>query len=106
MQFHWTYKWEKSNKLTLKIERIIFTSTWSISNNFDSNLLKINKKHYKAINIYYIGDTLQLNKLMVVKKFSVNPLSLLVNHASEYIKEKMEINTWFFRILLMKTKHY
>ena len=23
--------------------------------NFDSNLLKIDKKHYKGINIYYIG---------------------------------------------------
>ena len=60
---------------------------------FRLKLVKINKKHYKAINIYYIGDTLQLNKLMVVKKSSVNPLSLLVNHASGYIKEKMEINT-------------
>ena len=26
---------------------------------------------------------------------SVNPLYLLVNHASGYIEEKMEINTWF-----------
>ena len=27
MQFHWTYKWEKSYKLTLKIELIIFIMT-------------------------------------------------------------------------------
>ena len=31
---------------------------------------------------------------------------LLVNYASRYIEEKMEINTWFLMILLMKTKGY
>ena len=56
--------------------------------NFDSNLLKIDKKHYKGINIYYIG-------YIIIKKiddceniYSVNPLYLLVNHASGYIEEK------------------
>ena len=38
--------------------------------------------------------------------YSANPLYLLVNHASGYIEEKMEINTWFLMILLMKTKGY
>ena len=61
--------------------------------NFDSNLLKIDKNYYKGINIYYIG-------YITIKKtddceniYSVNLLHLLVNHASGYIKEKMEINT-------------
>ena len=56
--------------------------------NFESNLLKIDKKHYKAIDIFYIG-------YMTVEKISdcenihdVNPLHLLVNHASGYIEEK------------------
>ena len=60
---------------------------------FESNLLKILKKHYKEVNIYYIG-------YIAIKRISdsenirlVNPLNLLVNHASEYIEEKMEINT-------------
>ena len=73
---------------------------------FDINLLKIDKKHYKEINIYYI-------RYIAIKKiddceniYSVNPLYLLINHASGYIEEKMEINTWFLMILLMKTKHY
>ena len=26
MQFHWTYKWEKLDKLTLRIELVIFTT--------------------------------------------------------------------------------
>ena len=56
--------------------------------NFKSNLLKIDKKHYKRINIFYIG-------YITIKKvddcesiYSVNPLYLLVNHASGYIEEK------------------
>ena len=56
--------------------------------NFEINLLKIDKKHYKGINVYYIGH-------IIVKKFddcesiySVNPFYLRVNHASGYIEEK------------------
>ena len=56
--------------------------------NFESGLLKIDKKHYKGINIYYIG-------YITIKKiddnesiYSVNPLYLRVNHANGYIKEK------------------
>ena len=73
---------------------------------FNSNLLKIDKKHYKGINIYYTG-------YITIKKTddwenicSVNPLYLIINDAGGYIEEKMEINTWFLMILLMKTKHY
>ena len=56
--------------------------------NFDLNLLKIEKKHDKEINIYYI-------RYIAIKKTddyennnSVNPLYLLVNQASGYIEEK------------------
>ena len=56
--------------------------------NFESNLLKIDKKHYKGIDIYYIG-------YITIKKFgdcenvhSVNPQCLLINHASGDIEEK------------------
>ena len=38
--------------------------------NFDSNLLKIDKKHYKVINIYYIGYV-TIKKIMIVKIFTV-----------------------------------
>ena len=74
--------------------------------NFESNLLRINKKHYKAINIYYIGyiTTKKIDDCESI--YSVNPLYLYVNHASGYIEEKMEINTSFLMILLMKTKSY
>ena len=51
-------------------------------------MLKIGKKHYKGIDIYYIG-------YITIKKiddcaniYSVNPLYLLVNHANGYLEEK------------------
>ena len=56
--------------------------------NFESNLLKIDKKHYKGINIYYIGY-ITIKKIDDYKSiYSVNPLHLLFNHASRYIEEK------------------
>ena len=55
---------------------------------FNSNLLKIDKKHYKGINIYYIGY-ITIKKIDDCENISsVNPLFLLVNHASRYIEEK------------------
>ena len=55
---------------------------------FEPNLLKIDRKSYKNIGIYKIG-------CITIKKnddyeniYCVNPLYLLVNHASGYIEEK------------------
>ena len=55
---------------------------------FHSNLLEINKKSYKYINIYYIG-------YITIKKFSdcenihsINPLYLIIYSATGYFKEK------------------
>ena len=51
--------------------------------NFDSSLLKIDKKSYKNIHIYYIGY-ITIKKLDDHENIrSVNPLYLIVNHASE-----------------------
>ena len=56
--------------------------------NFHSNLLKIDRKSYKDIDIYYIG-------YITIKKFndcenihSVNPLYLTIHSATGYFKEK------------------
>ena len=55
---------------------------------FDSNLLKIDKKSYKDIDIYYIGY-ITIKKIGDCENiYSVNTLYLLVNHASGYIEEK------------------
>ena len=55
---------------------------------FHSNLLEIDKKSHKDIDIYYIG-------YIIIKKFddyenihNVNPLYLIIHSATEYFKEK------------------
>ena len=56
--------------------------------NFKSNLLKIDKKSYKDIGIYNIGY-ITIKKIDDCENiYSVNPLDLLINHASGYIEEK------------------
>ena len=73
---YWTYKKEISNKLILKVD-ITFKSYYFFNDvinikDFDSHLLKIDKKWYKNIDIYYI-------RYIIIKEFdylrinSVNP---------------------------------
>ena len=56
--------------------------------NFDSNLLKIDKKHYKGINIYYIGY-ITIKKIDDCENiYSVNPLYLITGKVDGHIEEK------------------
>ena len=64
--------------------------------NFDARLLKIDKKSYKNIDIYYIG-------YITIKKiddcdiiYGVNPLYLRIDHANGYIEEKNGKKYLFF----------
>ena len=51
-------------------------------------MLKTDKKHYKDINIYYIGY-ITITKIDDYESiYSVNPLYLRINHASGYIEKK------------------
>ena len=53
---------------------------------FDARLLKIDKKSYKNIGIYNIGY-ITIKKIDDCENiYSVNPLYLLINHASGYIE--------------------
>ena len=55
---------------------------------FESNLLKIDKKSYKNIDIYYTGY-ITIKKIDDCENIhSVNPLYLLINHARDYTEEK------------------
>ena len=59
-------------------------------NNFEPNLLKIDRKSYKHISIYNTGY-ITIKKIDDYENiYSVNPLYLQVNHANGYIKEKNE----------------
>ena len=62
--------------------------------NFDSSLLKLDKKSYKGIDIYNIGY-ITIKKIGHCKNiYSVNPLYLCINRASRYIERSSaeEIN--------------
>ena len=77
----------KVKKLNIKNRTYYFNDIINIKD-FHSNLLRIDKKQYKDINIYYIG-------YITVKKIddceninSVNPLYLMIHSATGYFKEK------------------
>ena len=57
---------------------------------FDAELLKIEKKSYKNIDIYYIAYSTFIKIGDYWSNFTVNPLYLDIAHASEYIEEKNE----------------
>ena len=53
---------------------------------FNSNLLKIDKKSYKNIDIYYIG-CITMKDSEYVKINSVNPFYLIINRVDVCFKE-------------------
>ena len=55
---------------------------------FNSNFLRTDKKHYKRINIYYIGYIKIEKNDDYESIYSVNPLYMFVNHARRCIEEK------------------
>ena len=93
----------KVKQIEIKNRTYYFYNDMINLKNFESNLLKIDEKHYKSIDIYYIEHIAikQIDDCEFI--YSVNPLYLLDNHASGYVEEK---NTGFLMILLMKAKSY
>ena len=70
--------------------------TLSISKKFRSNLLKIDKKSYKSINICNIGY-ITIKKIDDCENvYSVNLLYLSINHANGCIREKGVNNSLVF----------
>ena len=80
-------------EIKMKTRDYYFSDDMINIRNFHSSLLKIDKKWYEDIDIYYIG-------YFTIKKFSdsenihsVNPLCLIIHSATGYFKEKMVKNT-------------
>ena len=78
----------KVKELNIKNQTYYFLDDMTGIKNFHSNLLKIDKKPYEDVNIYYIG-------YVTIKKFddcenihSVNLLYLVIHSATGYFKEK------------------
>ena len=78
----------KVKQIEIKNRTYYFYNDMINLKNFDSNLLKIDEKHYKEINIYYIGY-ITIKKIDDCESiYSVNPLHLQVNYANGYFEEK------------------
>ena len=75
-------------KINIKNRTYYFYNDIIDLKNFDGKLLKIDKKSYKDIDIYYIGY-ISTEKIDYCENiYSVNPLYLRIHHANGYIEEK------------------
>ena len=75
----------ETKELNIKNQTYYFLDDMINIRNFHSNLLKIDKKPYEYIDIYYVG-------YITIKKFtdcenihSVNPLYLVIQSPTEHI---------------------
>ena len=59
---------------------------------FDARLLKVDKKDYKEIDIYYIGYVTVKTIVNYNNINSVNTLYFMINEMIGHFEEKMEIN--------------
>ena len=76
----------KVKQIEIKNRTYYFYNDMINLKNFDSNLLKIDKKHYKGINIYYIGY-ITIKKIDDCENiYSVNPLYLIIDKVDWHIE--------------------
>ena len=74
-------------KMNIKNRTYYFYNDITDIENFDSSLLKLDKKPYKDMGIYNIGY-ITIEKIGDCKNtYSVNPLYLCITRASGYIEE-------------------
>ena len=78
----------ETKELSIKNQTYYYIDDMIDIRNFHSNLLKIDKKPYKDVDIYYIS-------YITIKKFrncenihSVNPLYLIIHSVTGYFNEK------------------
>ena len=82
------YKMGTVKQMNIKNLTYYFYNDMINIKNFDPILLKIDKKSYKNIGIYNIGY-ITIKKIDDYENiYSVNPLYLIITHASGYIEEK------------------
>ena len=76
-----------TKKINIKNRTYYFFDDVINITNLDPNLLKIDKKSYKSIDIYYIGYITRKYS-DYVKINSVNPLYLIIDKVDGHIEEK------------------
>ena len=95
----------KTRQINIKNQTYYFCNDQINLKDFDASLLKVDKKDYKEIDIYYIG-------YVTVKKIancnninSVNPLYLMINEMIGHFEEKNG-NKYSFWMMQIKTKKF
>ena len=79
----------QDKEINIKNQTYYFFDDMIDIRNFHSNLLKIDKKSYEDIDIYYIGY-ITIKKFSVCENIhSVNSLYLIIHSATGYFKEKI-----------------
>ena len=92
----------RTKEINIKNQIYCFFDDMIDIKNFRSNLLKVNKKSHKDIDIYYTGY-LKIKKLSDFESIhSVNPLYLIIKYATGYFKEKIDEKY----LILDSTKKY
>ena len=83
----------KVRELNIKNQTCYFFNDMIDIRNSQPNLLKIDKKRYKDFDIYYVGY-ITIKKIENCKNIhSVNPLYLIIDSATGYLKKRMVKNT-------------
>ena len=78
----------ETKELNIKNQTYYYFDDVIDTKNFQSNLLKIDKKPYKDVDIYYIGY-ITIKKIGDYENIhSVNPLYLIIHSATGYFKEE------------------
>ena len=78
----------QDKQLNIKRQTHYFFDDMTDIRNFQSNWLKIDKKPYKYIDIYYIGYVTKKKFSDCEHIHSVNPLYLIIHSGTGYFKEK------------------
>ena len=78
--------------MNIKSRTYYFYNDFVNLNDFESNLLKIDKKLYKNIDIYYIGYVTIKKNNDYDSIYSVNPLYFCINHLIMQV-DILKINT-------------
>ena len=82
----------KVKQTEIKIQSYYFYNHIINIEEFDSNLLRIDKKSYKDIDIYYIGY-ITIKKIDDCENiYSVNPLYLIIGKLDRHIEETIGVN--------------
>ena len=91
---------ENIKQINIKNRTYYFYNDMININNFNSGLLKLDKKAYNNIDVYYIGYSTIKNIGDYESIHSVNPLYLIIGKVDEYVEEKNRIkylNFYFCR---------